>query len=158
MFTVQQLLQHRTPDFDRDAFDRFNHYQGSRGRRFQDSSGILQSPTHGKYHNANSSTSQTVRVKSTTPTVKSTTSITSPFTTIPKEISPATEQSLYLPPVAETNIKSLSSQTMSSTPVQTMSRKQTKGLYVGKPAVFTKAVGVPDVWDTISKEWGTSVS
>jgi len=157
-FPAFPILPDLTPDFDRDAFDRFNHYQGSRGRRFQDSSGILQSPTRGKYHNANSSSSQTARVKNTTPAAKSTTSMSSPFTTMPKEISPTTEQSLYLPPVAENNITSLSSQSLSSAPVQTLSRKQTKGLYVGKPAVFTKAVGVPDVWDTISQEWGTRVS
>ena len=42
----------------------------------------------------------------------------------------------------------------SESPESYNDKRQVTGFYIGKPPVFTKAVGVPDIWDMFSQEWG----
>ena len=37
-------------------------------------------------------------------------------------------------------------------------KRQASGFYVGKPPIYTNAVGTPDIWNMFSQEWGGRVS
>jgi len=33
-------------------------------------------------------------------------------------------------------------------------KRQASGFYVGKPPIYTNAIGTPDIWNMFSQEWG----
>ena len=37
-------------------------------------------------------------------------------------------------------------------------KRQASGFYVGRPPIYTNAVGTPDIWNMFSQEWGGRVS
>ena len=43
-------------------------------------------------------------------------------------------------------------------PDSTNNKRQATGFPVDKHSVFTKVVGIPDIWDIFSEEWGQRIS
>jgi len=37
-------------------------------------------------------------------------------------------------------------------------KRESQGLLMGEPGVYTQSVGVPDIWDMFSNEWGNRLS
>ena len=68
--------------------------------------------------------------------------------------SPPASQPSYSPPAPQPSYSPPKPQPGYSPPSDNNDKRQATGFYIGKPPVFTKAVGTPDIWDLFSEEWG----